>query len=57
MGLCDRDITKKYTIGEIISPTFAKGVNIHTRFNVVYYPSAYYVILGTPWIHKMKAVP
>ena len=44
------------TIGEIILPTFAKGVNLPTRFNVVDCPSAYNVVLGTPLIHKMKAV-
>ncbi|XP_056697382.1 uncharacterized protein [Spinacia oleracea] len=45
------------TVGEISLPTYAEGVNIMTKFNVVDCPSAYNVILGRPWIHKMKVVP
>ncbi|XP_056691747.1 uncharacterized protein [Spinacia oleracea] len=45
------------TVGEISLPTYAEGVNVMTKFNVVDCPSAYNVILGRPWIHKMKAVP
>ncbi|XP_056698266.1 uncharacterized protein [Spinacia oleracea] len=45
------------TVGEISLPTYAEGVNVMTKFNVVDCPSAYNVILGQPWIHKMKAVP
>lgn len=67
-SLDDRDITKKstplvdysgeaqQTVREITMPTFSKGVNLQTRFNVVDYSSAYNIILGTQWIHKMKAV-
>lgn len=64
MGLCDMDKTKKSTVlvgfsgeaqqivGEITLPTFAKGVNLQMRFNVMDCPSTYDVILGTPWILK-----
>ncbi|KAJ9557123.1 hypothetical protein OSB04_011737 [Centaurea solstitialis] len=45
------------TLGEIILPVFAKGINKQTKFNVVDCQSAYNVILGRPWIHEMKAVP
>lgn len=69
MGLYDKDITKKstvlvgfsgeaqQTIGEIMLSTLAKGVDLPTKFNVVDCPSAYNIILGTLWIHKMKEVP
>ncbi|KAJ9557881.1 hypothetical protein OSB04_012495 [Centaurea solstitialis] len=45
------------TLGEIILPVFAKGINKQTKFNVIDCPSAYNAILGRPWIHDMKAVP
>ncbi|XP_057768241.1 uncharacterized protein LOC130988403 [Salvia miltiorrhiza] len=45
------------TVGEIDLPIYAEGVNLSTRFLVVDAPSAYNVILGRPWIHKMEAVP
>ncbi|KAJ9539548.1 hypothetical protein OSB04_032281 [Centaurea solstitialis] len=45
------------TLGEIILPVFAKGIDKQTKFNVVDYQSAYNVILGRPWIHEMKAIP
>ncbi|KAJ9544140.1 hypothetical protein OSB04_023847 [Centaurea solstitialis] len=45
------------TLGEIILPIFAKGINKQTKFNVIDCQSAYNVILGRPWIHEMKAVP
>ncbi|KAJ9556549.1 hypothetical protein OSB04_011163 [Centaurea solstitialis] len=45
------------TLGEIILPVFAKGINKQTKFNVVDCQSAYNVILGRPWIHEMKAIP
>lgn len=69
MGLDDKDMTQKstilvgfsgetqQTIGEIILPTYDKGINLQTKFNVLDCPSAYNIILGTPWIHKMKAIP
>ncbi|KAJ9550939.1 hypothetical protein OSB04_014984 [Centaurea solstitialis] len=45
------------TLGEIILPVYAKGINKQTKFNVVDCQSAYNVILGRPWIHEMKAIP
>ncbi|KAJ9535840.1 hypothetical protein OSB04_un001005 [Centaurea solstitialis] len=45
------------TLGEIILPIFAKGINKQTKFNVIDCPSAYNAILGRPWIHDMKVVP
>ncbi|KAJ9535562.1 hypothetical protein OSB04_un001302 [Centaurea solstitialis] len=45
------------TLGEIILPVFAKGINKQTKFNVIDCPSAYNAKLGRPWIHDMKAVP
>ncbi|KAJ9536183.1 hypothetical protein OSB04_un000643 [Centaurea solstitialis] len=45
------------TLGEIILPVYAKGINKQTNFNVVDCQSAYNVILGRPWIHEMKAIP
>ncbi|XP_021848627.1 uncharacterized protein [Spinacia oleracea] len=69
MGLEEKNIVRRSTVlvgfsgealrtvGEISLPTYAEGVNMMTKFNVVDCPSAYNVILGRPWIHKMKAVP
>ncbi|XP_056685664.1 uncharacterized protein [Spinacia oleracea] len=69
MGLEEKNIVRRstvlvgfsgeslQTVGEISLPTYAEGVNIMTKFNVVDFPSAYNVMLGRPWIHKMKAVP
>ncbi|KAJ9556143.1 hypothetical protein OSB04_010757 [Centaurea solstitialis] len=45
------------TLGEIILPVFAKGINKQTKFNIIDCQSAYNIILGRPWIHEMKAVP
>ncbi|KAJ9547434.1 hypothetical protein OSB04_019977 [Centaurea solstitialis] len=45
------------TLGEIVLPVFAKGINKQTKFNVIDCPSAYNAILGRPWIHDMMAVP
>ncbi|XP_021850770.2 uncharacterized protein [Spinacia oleracea] len=68
MGLEEKNIVRRSTVlvgfngeslrtvGEISLPTYVEGVNIMTKFNVVGCPSAYNVILGRPWIHKMKAV-
>ncbi|XP_056690256.1 uncharacterized protein [Spinacia oleracea] len=69
MGLEEKNIVRRSTVlvgfsgeslrtvGEISLPTYTEGVNIMTKFNVVDCPSAYNVILGRPWIHKMKVVP
>ncbi|KAJ9544850.1 hypothetical protein OSB04_024557 [Centaurea solstitialis] len=45
------------TLGEIVLPVFAKGINKQTKFNVIDCPSTYNAILGRPWIHDMKAIP
>ncbi|XP_056692097.1 uncharacterized protein [Spinacia oleracea] len=69
MGLEEKNIVRRSTVlvgfsgeslrtvGEISLPKYAEGVNIMTKFNVIDCPSAYNVILGRPWIHKMKSVP
>ncbi|XP_010684616.1 uncharacterized protein LOC104899178 [Beta vulgaris subsp. vulgaris] len=69
MGLQEADILGKAivlfgfngepatTLGEIVMPTYAKIVNLQTKFNVVDCPSAYNSIMWTLWIHKMRAVP
>ncbi|XP_056843199.1 uncharacterized protein LOC130495728 [Raphanus sativus] len=47
----------KQTLGEVLLPVYAEGVNQTTKFLVVDCPSSYNVILGRPWIHDMGAVP
>ncbi|XP_056848891.1 uncharacterized protein LOC130499023 [Raphanus sativus] len=47
----------KQTLGQVLLPVYAKGVNQATNFLVVDCPSSYNVILGRPWIHDMGAVP
>ena len=47
----------KRTTGETILPTYAEGVNLHTKFLVVNCHSSYNGILGRAWIHDMGAVP
>ncbi|XP_074300442.1 uncharacterized protein LOC141631704 [Silene latifolia] len=47
----------KHSLGEIVIPTYAEGVNKQVRYLVVDGPSTYNVILGRPWIHEMKAIP
>ncbi|XP_056694875.1 uncharacterized protein [Spinacia oleracea] len=60
MGLEEKNIVRRSTVlvgfsgealrtvGEILLPTYAEGVNMMTKFNVVDCPSAYNVILGRP---------
>ena len=48
---------QKSTLGEIIIPVYAKGVNLYTNFLVLDCQSPYNAILGRPWIHELKAVP
>ncbi|XP_074300081.1 uncharacterized protein LOC141631289 [Silene latifolia] len=43
--------------GEIVIPTFIRGVNKEVRYLAIDGPSTYNVILGRPWIHEIKAVP
>ena len=44
------------SVGEIMLPTKAKGVNLQTPFVVIYFPSAYNVIMGRLGIHNMGAI-
>ncbi|XP_074296949.1 uncharacterized protein LOC141627614 [Silene latifolia] len=69
MGFTEKDLAKKaiplvgfsgetkHSLGEIIIPTYAGGVNRQVRYLVIDGPSTYNVILGRPWIHEMKAIP
>ncbi|XP_074310514.1 uncharacterized protein LOC141646543 [Silene latifolia] len=69
MGLSEKDLATKevplvgfsgetkHSLGEIVIPTYAKGVNKQVRYLVIDGPSTYNVILGRPWIHEMKAIP
>ncbi|XP_074315272.1 uncharacterized protein LOC141651457 [Silene latifolia] len=68
MGFTEKDLTKKavplvgfsgetkHSLGEIVIPTYAGGVNKQVRYLVIGGPSTYNVILGRPWIHEMKAI-
>lgn len=68
MGINERDIVRKstilfgfsgeakHTMGEVMLPTYTKGVSRPTKFYVVDFPSSYNVILAIPSIHSMKAV-
>ncbi|XP_074317913.1 uncharacterized protein LOC141654442 [Silene latifolia] len=47
----------KHSLGEIVIPTYAGGVNKQERYLVIDGTSTYNVILGRPWIHEMKAIP
>ncbi|XP_056852531.1 uncharacterized protein LOC130501721 [Raphanus sativus] len=47
----------KQTLGEVLLPVYAEGINQATKFLVVDCPSSYNVILGRPWIHDMGAIP
>ncbi|XP_056850780.1 uncharacterized protein LOC130500092 [Raphanus sativus] len=47
----------KQTLGEVLLPVYAEGINQATKFLVVDCPSSYNVILGRPWILDMGAVP
>ena len=69
MGLKEEDITQRCislvvfsgksrtTLGETVLPLYTKGVNMYTKFLILDSPSAYNVILGCPWIHRMEAIP
>ncbi|KAL5580697.1 hypothetical protein UlMin_013139 [Ulmus minor] len=48
---------QKFTVGDIALPVYAGGINLNVNFIVLDSPSAYNMILGRPWIHKMRAVP
>ncbi|XP_074301344.1 uncharacterized protein LOC141632726 [Silene latifolia] len=47
----------KQSLGEIVIPTFAGGMNKQVLYLVIDGLSTYKVILGRPWIHEMKALP
>ncbi|XP_074304431.1 uncharacterized protein LOC141639151 [Silene latifolia] len=69
MGFSEKDLVQKavplvgfsgetkQSLGEIVIPTFAGGMNKQVRYLVIDGPSTYNVIFGRPWIHEMKAVP
>ena len=48
---------QKFTVGDIGLPVYVGGINLNVNFAVLDSPSAYNMILGRPWIHKMRAVP
>ena len=45
------------TLGSIKLPIAAKEVTKIIDFVVVHHPAIYNVIMGTPWLNAMKAVP
>ncbi|KAL1226414.1 hypothetical protein V5N11_023001 [Cardamine amara subsp. amara] len=45
------------SLGTIKLPMLAEGVSKIIEFTFFYWPTAYNVILGTPWIYQMKYVP
>uniref|UniRef100_A0A0D3ASW8 Uncharacterized protein n=1 Tax=Brassica oleracea var. oleracea TaxID=109376 RepID=A0A0D3ASW8_BRAOL len=45
------------TLGSIKQPVAAKVVTMIVDFAVVDHPAIYNVIMGTPWLNTMKAVP
>ncbi|XP_074292892.1 uncharacterized protein LOC141619774 [Silene latifolia] len=69
MGFSEKDLQKKTfplvwfsgettnSLGEIVIPSYAGGINKQARYLVIDGPSTYNVILGRPWLHLMKAVP
>ncbi|XP_074298176.1 uncharacterized protein LOC141628996 [Silene latifolia] len=68
MGFSENDLQKKTiplvgfigetanSLGEIVIPTYAGGINKQVRHLVIDGPSTYNVILGRPWLHLIKAV-
>ncbi|XP_038704656.1 uncharacterized protein LOC120014086 [Tripterygium wilfordii] len=46
-----------HSVGEVVLPIYAPGLNKQTRFSIVDSPSAYNAILGRPWLHAIRAVP
>ncbi|KAF8093524.1 hypothetical protein N665_0383s0149 [Sinapis alba] len=45
------------TLGSVLLPVLAKEVTKIVDFTVVDHPAIYKVIMGTPWLNTMKAVP
>ena len=48
---------QKSTLGEIVLPVYAQGVNLYINFLVLDCRSPYNAIMGRPWIHEMRAIP
>ncbi|KAK4858479.1 hypothetical protein QYF36_017042 [Acer negundo] len=48
---------QKSTLGEIVLPIYAGGVNLYINFLILDCQSPYNAILSRPWIHEMKAIP
>ena len=48
---------QKFTLGDITLPVYAAELNLHVNFFMLDNPSAYNIILGKPWIHKIRVVP
>ena len=48
---------QKFTLGDITLPVYAAGVNLYITFVVLDSPSAFNVILGRPWIPKIRVIP
>ncbi|XP_038701845.1 uncharacterized protein LOC119998569 [Tripterygium wilfordii] len=46
-----------HSLGEVVLPISALGLNKQTRFSIVDSPSAYNAILGRPWLHAIRVVP
>ncbi|XP_038693754.1 uncharacterized protein LOC119991479 [Tripterygium wilfordii] len=46
-----------HSLGEVVLPIYALGLNKQTKFSIVDSPSAYNAILGCPWLHAVRAVP
>ncbi|KAG2266239.1 hypothetical protein Bca52824_073318 [Brassica carinata] len=44
-------------IGTIRLPVYAGGITCTVKFSVLRTKAPYNAILGTPWLHSMKAVP
>ncbi|XP_074301189.1 uncharacterized protein LOC141632547 [Silene latifolia] len=69
MGFSEKDLQKKTiplvgfsgetanSLGEIMIPTYAGGINKQVRYLVIDGPSTYNVIFGKPWLHLLKGVP
>uniref|UniRef100_A0A0D3AGW9 Uncharacterized protein n=1 Tax=Brassica oleracea var. oleracea TaxID=109376 RepID=A0A0D3AGW9_BRAOL len=45
------------TLGSIQLPVMAKEIRKIVEFAVVNHPAIYRVIMGTPWLNAMQAVP
>ncbi|KAF8117993.1 hypothetical protein N665_0007s0042 [Sinapis alba] len=59
---CKRPLTSfagdtTMTSGTVKLPVYVAGITKIVKFVVIDSPAIYNVILGTPWIHSMKAIP